>query len=257
MRRLLIAGNWKMNLLASDAKTLVDTLVKDFAGIRESLDMLIFPPYTLLHPLAGELGSGIEMGAQDLHYEPSGAYTSGISAEMILNTGCKYVLVGHSERRDHFGDSGELLARKLRSALAAGLKPVFCLGEQLSDRETNSTEDILRQQYQEVISTLTADEIRLVTLAYEPVWAIGTGKTATPLIAQDAHKFLRSLLIEQYDQALAGEIRILYGGSVKPDNAQELMSCPDIDGALVGGASLKADSFMGIATAALGVNTSG
>ena len=250
MRRYLIAGNWKMNMVREDGLALTDEILAGAAALAEELDFLVIPPYTLLCSVAEKLGgSRIALGGQDLHWEASGAYTSGISAAMLRNVGCTSVLVGHSERRDHFGDTGEILARKLRAALAAGLAPIYCVGEHLDVREGGRTNALLKQQCEEVLARLSAGEANRVTLAYEPVWAIGTGKTATPEIAQETHVFLRGLIAEAFGDATAGEMRILYGGSVKPENAAELLAQPDVDGALIGGACLKGESFLGIARA--------
>lgn len=253
MRRFLIAGNWKMHMVREDGLALVDEILAGAKPMADDLDFLIAPPYTLLSSVAERLGgSRIALGAQDLHWEASGAFTSGISAAMLRDVGCTSVLVGHSERRDHFGDTGEILARKLRAALGAGLAPIFCVGEHLEEREAGRTNTLLKRQCDEVLAGLSPGETSRVTLAYEPVWAIGTGKTATPEIAQETHVFLRGLIAAEFGEATAGELRILYGGSVKPENAADLLAQPDIDGALIGGACLKGASFLGIARAALG-----
>ncbi len=250
MRRLLIAGNWKMHMIREEGIGLVDGILAGIDQVPANRDLMVFPPYTLLHPLSDRLrGSRCWLGAQDLHWEPAGAYTSGISAAMIRDAGCTTVLVGHSERRDHFGDTGSILARKLRAALEGGLSPIYCVGEHLEDREQGRTEEILRTQVAEVMGGLGVTEMGRTTLAYEPVWAIGTGRTATPEIAQEAHRYLRSLVADSHGAEAAGELRILYGGSVKPENAAHLLGQEDVDGALVGGASLKADGFLGIARA--------
>lgn len=250
MRSVLIAGNWKMNLLREEAASLVGALLAGLATVPPERELLILPPYTLLIPVAARIGgTRLQLGGQDLHGEAGGAYTSGISGVMLRDAGCAYVLVGHSERRDHFGDTGEVLARKLRAALESGLRPIYCLGEHLAEREQGRTEEILRRQFAEALTGLAAEETDRVTLAYEPVWAIGTGRTATPVIAQEAHALLRSLIHAEFGARAAEGARILYGGSVKPENAGALFSQPDVDGALVGGASLDAGSFLGIARA--------
>lgn len=252
MRRLLIAGNWKMNMLRSEGLALVDGILAGNSRVPAGHDLLVIPPFTLLHAIAERIGGqGLALGAQDLHWEASGAYTSAVSAPMIRDAGCNYVLVGHSERRDCFGDSGEILARKLRAALAADLQPIYCVGEHLEEREEERTEQVLRTQILEVLERLSPEQMRRVTLAYEPVWAIGTGRTATPEVAQGAHAFLRSLIEELHGEAVASGLRILYGGSAKPENAGALLGQADIDGALIGGASLKAESFLEIAAAAI------
>jgi triosephosphate isomerase len=251
MRRLLIAGNWKMHLLREEAAQLVAGIRAGLPAVPAERDLLLIPPYTLLAAVAAQLRgeARVALGGQDLHWEASGAFTSGISAAMLRDAGCDYVLVGHSERRDHFGDDADRLARKLRAALGSRLAPIYCIGEHLEQRESGRTAAILEQQLGEVLSGLSAEETRRVVLAYEPVWAIGTGQTATPEIAQTVHAGLRSWLGDQFGDAVAQATRILYGGSVKPGNAAELLAQPDIDGALVGGASLLAESFLGIAAA--------
>lgn len=251
MRRWLIAGNWKMHLLREEALLLVRAILDGAAAVPADRDLLILPPYTLLTLLSHELsGTRVQLGAQDLHWESHGAYTSGISGPMLRDSGCRYVLVGHSERRDHFGDTGEILARKLRAALRAGLAPIYCVGEHLEDREAGQTEQVLACQFGEVLAGLDSEAMSAVSLAYEPVWAIGTGRTATPQIAEDAHRLLRELAAREFGDEIAGALRILYGGSVKSENAAALLAQSDIDGALVGGASLTAKSFLGIASAA-------
>jgi triosephosphate isomerase len=250
MRRALIAGNWKMNLLRAEAALLVAEILAAAEEIAAKADLLLFPPYPLLSALAEQIGGApVAIGAQDLHWEPGGAYTSGVSAAMIRDAGCSWVLVGHSERRDHFGDGGEILARKLRAALAGGLLPVYCVGEHLEEREAGKTETVLAEQFRDVLGGLEPDAFARVTLAYEPVWAIGTGRTATPQMAQEAHLFLRRLAEECFGAGRGRDLRILYGGSVKPENASQLLGQPDVDGALIGGASLKAESFLAIARA--------
>jgi triosephosphate isomerase (TIM) len=251
MRKLLIAGNWKMNLVLAEAKSLTGDILSQMERFGDALDFLIIPPYTLLHPLAPAVwGTKLALGAQDLHWEPSGAFTSGISTAMLKDAGCSFVLVGHSERRDHFKDTDAALAMKLRAAIANRVTPIYCIGEHLEDREAGRTEAVLTHQFNTVLKGLAADQIQNCLLAYEPVWAIGTGKTATPEMAQETQCFIRNLLVSEFGEDTAASTRILYGGSVKPENAKELMGQPDIDGALIGGASLTADSFIGIAAAA-------
>lgn len=250
MNGALIAGNWKMNLVRAEGVRLVEGVLAGAARVPAERELLVLPPYTLLAPIAEIVrGTRIGLGAQDTHWERSGAYTSGISAAMLRDAGCAWVLVGHSERRDHFGDRGEVLQRKLRAALAADLRVIYCIGEHLEDREAGRTETVLATQFDEVLNPLTADEISRVTLAYEPVWAIGTGRTATPETAQEVHAGLRARLARHWGGETAGGVRILYGGSVTADNAASLLRQPDLDGVLVGGASLKVESFLGIAGA--------
>jgi len=250
MRRQLIAGNWKMNMVRADGLALADAILAGADTVSPDRDLLLIPPYTLLTLLAERLRkSRILLGAQDLYWETSGAFTSGISGPMIVDTGCRYVLVGHSERRDVFGDTADGLARKVRAALAAGLHVIYCVGEHLDERERGETAAVLSRQAGDVLAGLEGSLWAQVTVAYEPVWAIGTGRTATPEIAQEAHAHLRREVAALAGAHVAQAVRILYGGSVKPDNAGSLLSRPDIDGALVGGASLDAQSFLGIARA--------
>jgi triosephosphate isomerase (TIM) len=252
MRTLLIAGNWKMNKLLEEGLELIDQIRTGLDSVPQDRDLAIFPPYTLLHAAAGRLaGTRIWLGAQDVHWEDEGAFTSAVSGPMVRDIGCTQVLVGHSERREHFGDDGAILARKLRAALRHGLHPVYCMGERLEDREAGSTEAVLKAQFDEVLPGIDSQHLKRLALAYEPVWAIGTGRTATPDMAQEAHRFLRTLLEREYGEDVASRLRILYGGSVKPDNAATLLSQPDVDGALIGGACLAAESFLGIARAAI------
>jgi triosephosphate isomerase len=250
VRGPLIAGNWKMNLLREEGLSLVRAIVAGQERVPPDRELLVLPPFTLLAPVAeAARGTRLRLGAQDLHWERSGAYTSGVSGPMLRDAGCDYVLVGHSERRDHFGDRGETLRRKLRAALAAGLLPIYCVGEHLEDREAGGTGAVLETQFDEVLTGLGPEEMARVTLAYEPVWAIGTGRTATPEIAQEAHALLRARVARSWTPAVAARTRILYGGSVTPENAAGLLGRPDVDGALVGGASLKAEGFLAIAAA--------
>ncbi len=246
-----------MHLVRAEGMELVDAILEGSVGMPADRELLVIPSFTLLHTIAERIGKrALGLGAQDLHWEASGAYTSGVSAAMLRDAGCEWVLVGHSERRDHFGDSGEVLGRKLRAALAALLRPIYCVGEHLEEREQGRTHELLDRQFHDVLDGLAPAEMQRVVLAYEPVWAIGTGRTATPEIAQETHGFLRSLVASAYGQGVAAETRILYGGSVKPENASELLGQPDVDGALIGGASLMAESFLGIAQAG-GQHTSG
>ncbi len=250
MRRQLIAGNWKMNLGRAEGLALAQAVVSGAESVGPDRDLLLIPPFTLLALVAEKLrGSRILLGAQDLHWETSGAFTSGVSGPMLVDAGCQYVLVGHSERRDLFGDTGEILARKLRAALSAGLRAIFCVGEHLDERERGETAAVLSRQMREVLAGLDASHWTQVSVAYEPVWAIGTGRTATPETAQEAHAHLRREVASVAGAQVAQSLRILYGGSVKAGNAGSLLARPDVDGALVGGASLAADSFLGIARA--------
>ncbi len=252
MRRPLIAGNWKMNLLRDQGLALADAVQAGAARVSANRDLLLIPPCTLLALVAERLRGGpVALGAQDLHEQPSGAFTGAVSGPMLRDVGCRYVLVGHSERRDVFGEKGELLSRKLRAALAASLEPIYCVGEHLDERERGQTRAVLTRQIHEGLAGLEPEQWAHVTLAYEPVWAIGTGRTATPAMAQEAQAHLRGQVAALAGAPAAGELRILYGGSVKPDNAADLLGQPDVDGALVGGASLQAASFLAIAGAGL------
>jgi len=244
MRRKYVAGNWKMNLNLSKAKALVEG-IKAKVSRDMPVDVAVCPPFTLLFPLGEVLkGSPIGLGAQDCYFEPEGAFTGEISPAMLLDAGCQSVIVGHSERRHVLGEPGGLLKKKLVAALGAGLKVIYCVGEKLEEREAGQTEAVLHRQIHEVLGPDVS--LASVTIAYEPVWAIGTGKTATPQQAQEAHAYVRQEIARLYNGQAAQTVRIQYGGSVKASNAKELMSQPDVDGALVGGASLKADEFVGI-----------
>ncbi|MFW6163251.1 MAG: triose-phosphate isomerase [Planctomycetota bacterium] len=249
MRRLLIAGNWKMNLDLKGAIHLAAGLKRELAEVSE-VDLAVFPPAPFLADVADTLeGSNVAVGAQNLHPEPKGAFTGEMSAPMLVSVGCSMVIVGHSERRDLFGETDEFLNAKLRAALAAGLRPILCCGEHLDEREAGKQEAVVSQQLTQDLDGLSADDMAQVTIAYEPVWAIGTGRTATPEQANDMHGTIRGLLADRFSPSLAENTRILYGGSVKPANAAALMAEEDIDGGLVGGASLTVEDFAGIVRA--------
>ena len=265
MRRKFIAGNWKMNKTAEEGAGLIRELVQELADT-DSADVAVCPPFTALAAVAAELrGSRIELGAQNMHWESSGAFTGETSAAMLIAAGCKYVILGHSERRGHFGETDEIVNRKLRAALEAGLAPIVCVGEVLQEREAGRTEEVVFGQVRKSLADLDAKDMIGVTVAYEPVWAIGTGKNATPEEAQEVHAGIRALLAETFGKACAEAARIQYGGSVKPANAKAIMAFggsvkpanakaimaqPDVDGALVGGASLKAADLAAIVRAA-------
>jgi triosephosphate isomerase len=220
-------------------------------GDERGCEVGIAPPFTALHPVRGALnGSRIGLAAQDVFWEPQGAWTGEVSAPMLAEVGCAYVIVGHSERRQHFGETDAQVNKKARAVLGAGLTPIVCVGELLAEREAGKTLDVVGRQVREGLAGLSADDAAKLVIAYEPVWAIGTGKTATPEQAQEVHAVIRTLLAGLFGARAADGIRIQYGGSVKPDNAADLMSRPDVDGALVGGASLKADDFAKIVAAA-------
>ena len=249
MRRPLIAGNWKMNLNRVDAVALGRDLAA--AEIGTDCDVLICPSHVYLDSVSSAIsGSGISLGAQDAYFEASGAFTGETSTAMLNDIGCTFVILGHSERRHVIGETDELINKKVLAVLAAGLTPVVCVGELLEERESNRTQDVVKSQFDGSLAGLTEEQIRNTVIAYEPVWAIGTGKTASPEQAQEVHADLRKLLADRYNSETSEVVRILYGGSVKPANAADLMSQADIDGALVGGASLKADSFTAIINAA-------
>jgi triosephosphate isomerase len=246
MRKPFIAGNWKMNLTTLEAVALAKKLVESLAGVTQ-VEIGIAPVYTVLTAVAAVVrGSNLRLLAQNLFWVDSGAYTGEISGPMLKDVGCSHVIVGHSERRQHFGETDESVNKKLKAAFASGLVPIFCVGETLAEREQGRTFPVVERQVKGGLQDIPATDAAKIVVAYEPVWAIGTGKTATPAQAQEVHAHIRSLLARLYGQELADQVRIQYGGSVKADNISELMRQPDLDGALVGGASLKADSFTAI-----------
>ncbi len=249
MRKPLVAGNWKMNGSLESVRSLLDGIKSGVAAVQNA-DLAVCPPYVFL-PEAEKLltGSVIGWGGQDLSTETSGAYTGEVAASMLKDFGCQYVIVGHSERRTYHQESDELVAKKYAVARAAGLVPILCVGETLEEREQGVTEEVVARQLDAVISLEGVDALKHGVIAYEPVWAIGTGKTATPEQAQEVHAFIRGRVAEKSAEVAEG-VRILYGGSMKPDNAKELIGKPDIDGGLIGGASLKAEDFLAICTAA-------
>ena len=250
MRRKLIAGNWKMNMDRAGGVALA-TGIADRAGEVLSVDLLVCPPSVYLAAVADAVkGKGIAVGGQNMYHEPSGAFTGEVSAAMLLDVGAKYVILGHSERRHIFKESDAEINKKTHAALAAGLAPIVCVGELLEEREAGKTASVIKSQFDGSLAGIMAEQIQGVVIAYEPVWAIGTGKVASPQQAEEVHADLRNLLAKQYNQGVADKVRILYGGSVKASNAAELLGQPNIDGALVGGASLKADEFIGIAKGA-------
>ena len=249
-RRALIAGNWKMHKTPQETEAFITSFLSTIPSARAA-DLLLIPPFTSLDRAAQMLaGSGVDLGAQDLHEEVQGAFTGAVSGAMLISAGCAYVLVGHSERRALFHDDDQQIGRKLQAALDVGLRPILCVGETLEERRAGTTHDVLARQLSAGLEGLTVERMAQVTVAYEPVWAIGTGETATPQQAQDATGWIRGWLSERFDEATANATRILYGGSVKPANAAELLSQPDVDGGLVGGASLDPEAFAQIAAAA-------
>ena len=250
MRKTIIAGNWKMYKTIKDGQELAVALKRELYKI-DNVDIVICPAYTLLAYLADDLeDSNIVIGAQDIYWQPEGAFTGEVSGPMLKDAGCQYVIVGHSERRQFFGDTNETVNKKIKACLEYGLTPIICVGENLQERESGNTFKVIQNHIQGSLAEISAQDIIKTVIAYEPVWAIGTGKTATADQAQEVHKYIRDLLRKMYGEEAASSIRIQYGGSVKPENITELVSKPDVDGALVGGASLKADSFSAIVSRA-------
>jgi triosephosphate isomerase len=242
-RTPLIAGNWKMNKTTAEAVALAAE-IKSGADV-PGVDVLVSPVFTTLAAVAKALeGSRVLLAGQNMHWEPSGAFTGEISSTMLKDVGCTHVILGHSERRQYFGETDEGVAKKTKVALDNGLLPISCVGETLEEREAGKTMDVVGRQVDAILKAVSADEALKVVIAYEPVWAIGTGKVATPEQAQEVHAFIRKRVAGVHGQKVADALRVLYGGSVKPDNVKGLMALPDVDGALVGGASLKADSFL-------------
>jgi len=242
-RRPLIAGNWKMFKTPGEAAETAKQLVRH-AGAVTDIDMMIAPTFIALAAVFAAIkNSPVALGAQNLYWENEGAYTGEISAPMLKSAGCQYCIIGHSERRQYFGETDETVNKKIKAAIKAGLQPVFCVGETEKERESGQTLSILDKQIKKGLEGLVSAQLDSLIMAYEPVWAIGTGKTATDDQAQEVHRFIRSLVKDNFGRALSDSIRILYGGSVKPDNIASLMAMSDIDGALVGGASLSAESF--------------
>ena len=250
MRKPFVAGNWKMNLDLEGGVALVAGL-KDQVGGVDKVTMAVCPPFVYLKPVADALaGSNIAVGAQNMYVEPKGAYTGEVSGSMLLDVGCTYVILGHSERRHVIGEQDNLINTKVRRALEFGLKPILCVGEKLEQRQAGQTEQVVSTQVRRGLLGVAAEQMADVTLAYEPVWAIGTGLNATPQQADEVHAMIRALVGELYDGEVAENLVLQYGGSVKSENATDLMSMPNVDGALVGGASLKAELFVPIIEAA-------
>ena len=250
-RKLFIAGNWKMNTSRADAVALAGEVAERLGAI-DAVDVAVCPPFVHLWAVGEVLaGSNVALGAQNLWYEDDGAYTGEVSAAMLKDVGCRYVILGHSERRHVIGETDEVINRKVLKALAGGLDVMFCVGELLEQRQADQTTDVVRKQVRIGLEGVDAEQVRRVTIAYEPVWAIGTGVTATPQQAEEVHAMIRALIERAYSGEIAEQLRIQYGGSVKPSNAAELLSQPDIDGGLIGGASLKADDFAAIVEAGL------
>lgn len=250
MRKKIVAGNWKMNKLVADAISLASE-VKARVADRNDVEVVLCPTFTALKSVGDVVtGSPVKLGAQNMHWEKDGAFTGEISADMLRDTGCQYVILGHSERRQFFGETDAGVNRKVKVALAANLTPIVCVGETLEQREANQTEEVVTTQVIKSLAGLDETGFRRTVVAYEPVWAIGTGRTASPAQAQEVHALIRRVLAKMCNPGAAQAIRIQYGGSMKPANAAELMSQPDIDGGLIGGAALDAASFMAIIEAA-------
>lgn len=245
-RKKIVAGNWKMNMTLEEGKSLIADLKNNLPNTLNNVEVIIAPPYILLDTAQSALqGSSIHIAGQDCHQESKGAYTGEISADMLKSVGARFVILGHSERRQYFGEREDLLAKKINAALTAGLKVIYCVGEDLTARESNKQNDIVAGQL-EALYALTADQMQQIIVAYEPVWAIGTGKTATAAQAQEMHAFIRQTLAEKFGQDIADATSILYGGSCNPQNAAEIFAGADVDGGLIGGAALKAADFISI-----------
>jgi len=243
MRRALIAGNWKMYKTDAEAIELARGLARE-AGNLTDRDVLLCPPFTSLKSVSEAIArTNVKLGGQTLHWEKEGAFTGMVSGPMLKSVGCSHVIIGHSEQRQFFGETNETVNKRVKAALFHGLVPIMCVGELLAEREAGKAEAVVKEQVEGGLKSITAEEMKKIVIAYEPVWAIGTGKTATPDDADNMHRFIRSLIAKMYGDAVAEGTIIQYGGSVKPENVDELMAKPNIDGALVGGASLKVDSF--------------
>ncbi len=249
MRRIFICGNWKMNGSLDETMNLIGAIVPRYEDSYANIEIAVCPPFTsiaIAHSLLSDRGVRIAIGAQNCHDQQKGAFTGEVSTRMLVEAGCTYVIVGHSERRAIFGETNEFINKKMLAALSNGLKPILCVGETHEERELQRTFEVLLEQLRGCLRDVTAMQIHQVTIAYEPVWAIGTGKTATPQIAQDSHSYIRSEIEALYGAAVASTVCIQYGGSMNASNAEQLLSQPDIDGGLIGGAALDAESFMTI-----------
>jgi len=256
MRRFLIAGNWKMNTTRQSGVTLAGELAAVVPQAEAGVEVLVCPPYPYLLAVGEALaGSAVHLGDQDAYFEAPGAFTGEVAVDMLRDCGCRYVILGHSERRHVMGETDAIINRKVRAAVAGGLAAVLCVGELLSERQSGQTEEVLDRQMEGGLTGVSEAEAAQVVIAYEPVWAIGTGVTATPEQAESAHEHLRKWLARRYTSAFSEKVRILYGGSVKADNAETLLGQPNVDGALVGGASLKSSTFVPIIEAARKLST--
>lgn len=252
MRKKVVAGNWKMYKDKSETIKLISGLKEKLSKFNSNVEVIVFPPFTSIETSKELLkGSVIHLGAQNMYSEDEGAFTGEISAKMLKSFGVEYVILGHSERRAIFGEDDKMINKKVLKAVSVGLRPIFCIGETLEERENNKTFDVVARQLIEGLSSISNEHLNEIIVAYEPVWAIGTGKTATPSQAEEVHKYLRKLIEEKFGRSFSEFMRILYGGSVKPDNAKELFSQPNIDGGLIGGACLKVDSFYDIINSAV------
>jgi triosephosphate isomerase len=248
MRKKVVAGNWKMNTTVPEGVELAKAVVEASAQVPSDVKLVVAPPFTHLHAVAEVLkGTAVGLSSQNWADKKSGAYTGEVAVSMLQSVGCEYVVLGHSERREYYGETDAKLVEKVKLALEAGLSPIFCIGETLEERQSGRHFEVVTSQVTNVLYTLTPEQMAQVIIAYEPVWAIGTGLTATAEQAQEIHAEIRKVLAAHFGE-LAEEITILYGGSCKPSNAKELFACPDIDGGLIGGAALKAEDFIGIAT---------
>jgi len=250
MRKKVIAGNWKMNMDLHQSQKLVSEIINGL-GKDNKTEVIVCPPFTSLSEVNSLIkDTSVRLGAQNMYYEESGAYTAEISADMLKSVGCEYIILGHSERRVIFNETDEVINKKIKAALTKELKPIFCIGELLEQRESGETMQVVSNQLNRGLEGISSEQIKNIIIAYEPVWAIGTGKTATPQQAQEVHSFIRELVAKKFSAAVAENLIIQYGGSVKPENTGELLSQKDIDGALVGGACLKSDSFLSIIASA-------
>jgi len=251
MRKKIVAGNWKMNLNLNEGKTLVQNILSGLSGLTDNKQVVIAPPFVHIAQTAAQLQgtSNIFTAAQNCSSEASGAYTGEVSTDMLLSAGAQYVIIGHSERREYFKEDDAILAKKTAQALSTGLKVIFCCGEPLEVRDGGTQNEYVGNQIKAGIYGFNADQLQNLVIAYEPIWAIGTGRTASSQQAQDMHAHIRSVIANQYGNVVAEQMTILYGGSCKPSNAPELFACPDVDGGLIGGAALKAEDFLGIIAA--------
>lgn len=251
MRIPIIAGNWKMYTTASEAVKLVESL-KPLVDSLNGAEIAVCPPFVNLIPVAQALkGTHIRLGCQNMYWEEEGAFTGEVSAKMLKEAGCHFVILGHSERRQYFGETNDTVNKKVKKAIASGLWPIVCVGETLQERESGITENVIQAQLEGCFQGLRSEDMLKIVIAYEPVWAIGTGRNATPEQAEEVHRFIRRWVETRFGKEISDLIRIQYGGSVKPENAKDLLSQPNIDGALVGGASLKAESFAEIVKSAI------